>query len=202
MKLNRQEVLFLDQWVATERSPVKRFSLPKKESEGKKRSKPQNHLLSDWLNIYVKDACGLDGFEPDPVKIHRILGGIAPVKRIEKSLNFLVHEGFLRKTLSGKLVVNDALTTTSDDLPNAKIRQFHKKALNIAIRSIDLYPVEKRRANALVLALNESSIPELNEILKDFYEQLMIFAERHAGESQRLFQILINLAPIGGTHDH
>lgn len=201
MKLNRQEALYLDQWVATERAPT-RLEPSQADSKRKRRTGPQNHLLSDWLNIYVKDACGLEGFEPDPAKVHRLLGGIAPLKRIEKSLGFLVREGFLRRTLSGKLVVNDALTTTSEDVPNAKIRQFHKKALEIAARSIDLHPVERRRANAVVLPLNDTSLPELNEILKDFYEQLMTFAERHAGESHRLYQVLINFAPVGGVHDH
>jgi uncharacterized protein (TIGR02147 family) len=202
LKLNRQELLYLDQWVATERAPGGPGKSTFAEACPKKRSGPQNQLLSDWLNVYVKDACGLEGFQPDPVQIHRILGGIAPIKRIEKSLSFLLKEGFLRRTVTGKTVVNDAMVMTSDDVPSEKIRKFHKKALDIASRSIDCYPVTKRRANAIVLPLNDSSLPELNEILKRFYEELLTFGERHAGENERLYQILLNFTPVGGTRDH
>lgn len=195
--LNRQESLFLDRWVAAERSLRSSVSYP----SAPRRSAPQNHLLTHWLNIFVKDACRLKGFKPEPAVIQRLLGGIASEKQIAKSLKFLLEHGYLRKTVDGKIVPESRLTTTTDDVPDAKIRLFHKNALGIASRAIELFPPDRRRASAVVVSLNESSVVELKDLLKEFQEKLMQFVEDHPGETDGLYQVLINLTPVGGCHE-
>jgi hypothetical protein len=66
-------------------------------NRGRKRS-VQNHLLQDWLNVYVRDVAKLMDFEPDPTQLFHTLGGIASSQRIERPLQFLLREGFLCKT--------------------------------------------------------------------------------------------------------
>jgi uncharacterized protein (TIGR02147 family) len=205
LKLTRHEAGFLDSWVESERTPTRAVQVGVAMPLGmtkKVRGQPQNHLLRDWVNLYVKDASGLKGFKVDPEVVFRLLGGIVPKRRIERSLKFLLREGFLRSTLNGDVVENVALTTTTDNVPSSKIRRFHKEALKLAMRAIDLYPVEKRRANAVVMVLDDESLEELDSLLKEFYEKFMTFAERHAGESGGLYQVLLNFAPIGGKHEH
>ena len=140
----------------------------------------------------------LKGFDPHPERLARLLGGIALASRVKRSLDFLLREGFLRRTLDGKVVMNQDLEVTTDEIPNAKIRAFHKKSLDIARRNLDLYPITKRRESALIMHLNQASIEELKELLKDFYERLIAFAEAHPDDNEELYQVLINLTPIGG----
>ena len=197
-KLTPEEKNYLEQWVSLSEVSDLMKSIARPE---RKRKEGQNHLLSNWLNVYIKDACRLKGFREDPMTIYRLLGGIASPNQIERSLRFLLHEGFLRRTLDGRIVENDLLVTTTDEIPDKKIKEFHRKALEIAKRGMNLYPVSKRRQSALVLALNESSLEELKQVLKEFYEKLLAFAEQHPKDDEQLYQVIINLCPIGGESD-
>jgi hypothetical protein len=110
----------------------------------------------------------------------------------------LLREGFLRRTLDGKIVEDTPVMVTSDDLPNSHIKRFHSKALELARRGIHIYPIEKRRELALVLCLDQKNVPALRELLGEFYERLLVFAESHAGNEEELIQVTINMVPIGG----
>lgn len=205
LNLSPQEKAYLEQWVVRQ----KRDLLQRKNNRRgqyvtgvdrvpARKREAANHLLTDWVNVYVKDACRLRAFEPNPKVIHRILGGIVPLKRIRRSLNFLFKEGFLRKTLDGKIVESTPVTATTDDIPDQKLRIFHKRALDIAKRGIDLFPLSERRAAAVVLPVDQNTLPLLRDLLRDFHERMTRFAEEHTTDSERLYQVLINLTPIGG----
>lgn len=200
-RLNSDERAYLHQWVGSSRAKRRSYekSLSPMAPAKQSRRTGQNHLLSDWLNVYVKDSCRLKGFEPDALVVHRLLGGIATPSHIGRALRFLFREGYLRRTLDGKIVENESLITTTDGIPNRKIRSFHKKALEIAKRGLDLYPVERRRECALILRLDGESLSELRELLKDFYSRLLAFAGEHASESESLYQVTIHLTPMGGS---
>jgi uncharacterized protein (TIGR02147 family) len=198
--LSRKEASYLDRWVALERTPFTKKSSTNIGIRPNvfKHRQAQNHLLNSWLNVYVKDACTLKEFDGDLLKLHRLLGGIATRQQIEKSLKFLLSEGFLRRTMNGCLVENTQLVTTSDDIPSVKIQRFHKRALDIAKKAIDLFPIQRRRANAVILPLDDEGFTELNEILKEFYERLLEFSVRRPKQNKYLYQVLLHLSPIGG----
>jgi uncharacterized protein (TIGR02147 family) len=205
LRLNGDERVYLDQWVKCERIEGRRSGATayNREEETPRRrlrkQTAQNHLLNDWLNVYVKDAVKLNGFSPDPARLFQLLGGIAPPKRMGRSLEFLLREGFLRRTLEGKIVLNETLVTSSDGLPNSKIKSFHKQALAIARRNIDILSVEKRQEAAVVLHLNTESVLELKQLLKEFYARLLEFAEERPDDNEGLYQVLLNFTPISAA---
>lgn len=199
LALKKHEELFLDRWVVEHLQP-KRLDAVDTKME-RRRSSPQNHLLSDWLNVYVKDLCGLKGSRADVAAIHRALSGVATPKHIERSLKFLLKHGYLRRTIAGGLIKNELLTQSTDGPPSEKIRKFHKRSLEIARRGIDIYPPDRRRASALVMSLTDDKVEELRELLKEFYERLMEFTEKNSEDSGKLHQVLLHLTPIGSFHD-
>lgn len=202
LALNGEERAALDRWVKLDRergtgATVRDLPQPRLRRRG-----AQNHLLKDWLNVYVRDAAKLASFRPDPEYLFRLLGGIASPQRIARSLRFLLHEGFLRRGLDGKVVQNEVLVTSSDGLSSAKIRAFHQQALAIARRNIGTLPLEKRQEAALVMHLNADSVAELRQLLKEFYERLLQFADERPDDDGGLYQVLLNLTPItAGTGD-
>ena len=161
------------------------------------KKEPKNHLLNNWFNVYIKDLCRIKGFEPKPEIIYQMLKGLISHKQIEKALSFLLREGFLLKTLDNKIVENESLTVTTDNIPNKKIQTFHKKALDIAKKAMDLYSCKERRANAIVFPLNESNYEKLERIIKSFVEKIAEFAEEHKNDSDVLYQVIINVCPVG-----
>lgn len=190
-----EEKAYLARWLSAGKKMA-----PSQEAKAKPapRKAPQNHLLSDWLNVYVKDAVHLRGFAPDPIVLHQLLAGIASPERLKRSLDFLFREGFLRRTLEGKIVEHDYLVTTTDQKLDDKIQQFHRQALDLAKRNIRLVALEKRREAAVIVPLDEVGLVELKALLKEFYEKLLNFVEDHPGGSETLYQVVLNLTPIGG----
>ena len=156
-------------------------------------------LLNDWVNVYVKDAFGLEEIRKAPDLIYGLLGGIASQARIEKSIKFLLANGYLKKDLDGKIVLDTPLAISDDGLPNYKIKQFHKAALKIAKDGIDKYTVQERLANALVIPLDDDGYEELAEITKEYSEKLKSFSEKwHSSSKKKLYQVILNISPTGG----
>ncbi len=203
LRLKGDERVYFDRWVKSDRTKIQGVGATVKDQSievrpGRKRN-AQNHLLQDWLNVYVRDAVKLKGFSPDATQLFHALGGIASPQRIQRSLNFLLREGFLRRTLDGKIVQNEVLVTSSDGVPNHKVRAFHRQALKIAHRNLDLLPVSSRQEAALIMHLNPDSVAELRQLLKEFYERLLQFAEDRPDDNEGLYQVLINFTPISGV---
>jgi uncharacterized protein (TIGR02147 family) len=198
LELSGIEKRYLEQWIETRISSKRNSPGVKPMRPVRRRKEGQNHLLSFWLHAYVKDASRLKGFKADPKVIHRLLGGIATPLQIEKSLRFLLREGYLRRTLDGKIVENEVLTTTDDKDFDRKKQAFHRNALRIAYRGILAHPWERRHESALILPVDKASLERLKKLLKGFYEELLVFAENDLETNEELYQVVINLTPVGG----
>ncbi len=154
------------------------------------------HLLNDWLNVYVKDSFQIPAIQKNPELIYSQLAHIATRKRIQRSFAFLIREGYLRRTLDNQVVVETDLALTESPIPNIKIRQFHKAALEIAKQSLETVEMDKRLINSLVLPLNEEKFEELKELIHHFAHQLKEFASNlQPDDNYHLHQININLTP-------
>jgi uncharacterized protein (TIGR02147 family) len=203
LRLTPGEKSHLDSWVTTTElqgetrteSEIKKVSTAPKSRY--RRREGENYLLQKWLNVYVREAATVKGFRPEVASISNILGNIASDIQIERSLAFCLREGFLKWTLDQEVVQNEPVVTTTDEIPNAKIREFHKKALGIALDSIDKYPHTERRANAVVISLTDEEAQELKQKISEFYEHILAFSEKKSERGTRLYQILLNFCPMG-----
>lgn len=158
--------------------------------------KANNHLLSNWLHLYIKDMCRLKSFADDPAVIAKQLGGLASEAQVKRSLQFLLHHGYLKRNQKGALVENEGFTETTEEIPSADIRAFHKRALLMTADNIERVSVNERDAYALVLPLNASSFVELKQLLKDFQMRLAEFADSHQKDNEALYQVVMHLTPI------
>lgn len=162
---------------------------------------PKNHLLSDWANPYIKDIVNLKGFRLDSEAIFTMLQGFIPLSKITKSVDFLLKEGFWRKTISGEVVLDEAAVTTTNGIANEKIRTFHAKALEAALLGLKTLPVNKRKASTVLIAVDQGRMDELNGIIDLFQKQLLEFIERNPNGRDSLVQITTHLTPIGRSNE-
>jgi uncharacterized protein (TIGR02147 family) len=196
LQLNATEKIYFRNWI--ERSD-RGFSEPlKPEASHRQRKDVGTHILSDWINVYVKDCFQLAKVQSHPELVHQYLASYANPKRIEKSIDFLLKEGHLRRTMDGKVVVETNLAVANPQVPSKKIRQFHKGALGVAKAALDLFPASERMANTLVIPLNDKSYLELLELIREFSEKLQDFAAQNQEPGERLYQLIVNLSPTGG----
>ncbi len=202
LNLKPSERQYLRDWVLRTESgdnsnDIKKLGAPPIGS----RRHASSHILTDWVNIFVKDAFDLEYIRQSPEEIYPLLGGIASKQRIDRSIKFLMQHGYLRRSLNGQIVPESRLHSVDQNIPDNKIQQFHKALLQNAKEAIDQYSPEKRYANALVLSLNEETYRKLLEIIAEHAESLQSFAET-LREGSMLYQVTINVSPTGGQrHD-
>ena len=154
-------------------------------------------ILSDWLNVYIKDFFQLSPVQSDPKVLHRHLSHLATPRRIDRCIKFLLKEGHLRRTLDGRIVPETTLAIADPKTPSKQIRQFHKGALQIARMGLDFYPPNERWANTLIVQLNEQSHNELMDLVQEFAEKLKDFGSRQQESGDRIYQMILNISPVG-----
>ena len=162
---------------------------------------PKNHLLSDWVNPYIKDIVNLKGFQLDSEAIFSMLQGFIPLRKIKKSVDFLLKEGFWRKNLAGEVVLDETAVTTTNEIANEKIRTFHAKALETALVGLKTLPVDKRKASTVLISVDQSKMDELRGIIDLFQKQLLEFIEKNPSGQDSLVQITTHLTPIGRSYE-
>ncbi|MNJ96685.1 hypothetical protein D3C87_144150 [compost metagenome] len=197
-KLTKPEQEFIEQQL---RSQLLAQQSPEIAAPAKKNHEPKNHVLSDWLHPYVKDLVNIRGFSPEPKNLHRLLMGISSPEKIQRSVDFLLREGFWRRTVAGDIIPEDSAVITTNEIPNEKIRQFHKKALEIAAKGISELPPSRRKASTVLLSVDDDHVDELRSLIDSFQKQLLDFIEKHPKGSDSLIQVAIHMTPIGGQHE-
>lgn len=161
----------------------------------------KNHILSDWVNLYVKDTVHLRGFVPDPQVIFKLLGGIIEIERISKSMKFLLKEGFWKKTVAQKIVADETALHSTNNIPDGGIRKFHKQSLKIARDGVDQFDVDRRFSSTILLSVNEKSYQELRVLMNKFQSEIADFIDQNSSDDEQLVQVNLNLTPIGGKYE-
>lgn len=198
-KLTQLENDYLDKKIS-----ARFYKIESSENRSNISSKPRqhkNHLLSDWVNPYIKDLVSLKGFRLDSETIFSMLHGFIPLKKIKKSVDFLLKEGFWKKTLSGDVVLDEAAVTTTNGIANEKIKTFHVKALETALMGLKALPVNKRKASTVLISVDEDKLDELRGLIDSFQKQLLEFIEKNPNGRDSLVQITTHLTPIGRAYD-
>jgi len=125
--------------------------------------------VADWSAQAILELVETEGFEPDAAWIARRLS--LPVERIERVLTALFGTRQLIRNTSGgreQWKAAEASTTVGDALPSFAIRSFHKGVMHKAFDALDRQPMEQRDFSTLVLALDESKLPEAKLLIRKF----------------------------------
>jgi uncharacterized protein (TIGR02147 family) len=192
--LNTQEKVYFRDWLMRLDDAS---DTPRPEMVDTHRKSASSHLLQDWLNVYVKDAFKLTKIQQNPKLIYQLLGGIASTSRIDRSINFLLSNGYLRRNTAGNIIEDTPLHIVDQRIPDGKVQQFHRATLANAAKALAAFPTDQRFANALVVALDERAYSDLVAIVESVSERLQQFAEQQSS-GERLYQLVINLSPTGG----
>lgn len=211
LKWSAEEKQFVEDWVVRMDPASQKISATlQRESQisaqtGKRsgvKKEVSVHILQDWLNVFVKDAFQIPAVQSQPDLIFDLLANLASPNRIKKSLDFLLREGYLKRTLEGRIVIDSDLAVATSPLPSQKIRNFHKAVLKIAHKSIDTVSVDRRFINTIVMPLDKVEYQEVIGIVQDFAEKLQSFSlQIEPSDSSQLYQLNLNLVPTGQAKD-
>jgi len=180
-KLDREKELFLTK-------------LKNLTPQSKKRELNLENLkyLSNWLHPVLREIVELEDFDESPYWISRRLTSNASLNEISSALSFLKKENFLVSNQDGKLVAQDNMVISSDEVKNIAIRNYHRQMLSQATESLDTVAMEDREFGALTIVLPESATDELKYKLKKFRQELHQWATQVSEESKSNQVIQLN----------
>ncbi|MBF0443026.1 MAG: TIGR02147 family protein [Oligoflexales bacterium] len=149
--------------------------------------------LSHYLYPVLREMIQLDGFREDPYWIAQRLIGDFSVNDIMKALSFLEKHGFIKRDENGKLAATDNMVASSDEVKSLAIRQYHRKILEQAKEILSNLEIEDREFGALTFLLPESSFEELKYKLKEFRQNLHLWAMQISSDKSCDSVIQVNL---------
>lgn len=111
----------------------------------KKRDSSKVYLyLRHWLNIAVRELAHLKDFEANSRWIRDHLRFKPSELEIERSLKFLIKEGYLQQNAGGQWLVTNQQLDCQEGVYKLSLGEFHRQALELAQRSIEEVPRELR----------------------------------------------------------
>lgn len=214
LRLTPQESRYLDRWVAGARTVGRRRQGAQRSSceEGGgplgtllRPALPHrpyqrvrdNSVLRHWLNLIVLEAARLRGFQGSPMRVHRMLHGMASLREVAASLRRLIRGGYLVSGDQGGWIPARDVTYTTEDVPDSRLRMFAKKSFELARRAVDTYPPTRRHNDGYILTLDDQNVAKLKALLSSFTDKVEQFEREHAPQTEGLYQVLITLSPLG-----
>ncbi|MBI3016446.1 MAG: TIGR02147 family protein [Deltaproteobacteria bacterium] len=147
--------------------------------------------ISKWYHYAITELTFLKAFQSDPIWIAKILGINANEARA--AIGRLKRLGILEEK-KGRLTKASKPLTTTQDIPSAAIRSFHKEVLEKAILSLEQHEVHERDMSSMVMAADPKNIKTAKEKIKKFRRSLCKFLE--SGKPSRIYTLGIQLFPL------
>jgi transcriptional regulator with XRE-family HTH domain len=149
-------------------------------------------MMSDWYYYAILSLARLRTTRAEPRWIAKRLGISPPEARV--AVERLERLGFLR-VAHGRLVCTaPPIISTTNEVPSAVIRRFHKQLLQLATLSIDRDPISRRQVSSMTMAVDPAKLEEAKRMVLEFRDRLTEFLE--CGTLKEVYTLTIQLFPM------
>jgi len=208
LKLTKEEEVYFKELVTFQEAKdvdtreVSRDELSKLRARSQKRAAElednRADYLKHWYHLAVRELVTLDGFDPDPKWMSRMLRGRISQDEAKESLELLLRLGFVRKEEAG-YVVAEPLLTSGDDITNKRvaglIQKIHRDMSELAMKAMDEEAREWRELNGLTIAVPLSRVSEIKNAIKRFRRELnQTFSGEEANEA--VYYLAVQFFPL------
>jgi uncharacterized protein (TIGR02147 family) len=138
--------------------------------------------ISEWYPLVIRQLAMTPGFKKDLSWIAGRLRGKVTLSQVAACLAELEQLALDRRALY-----------TSEDIPSAAVRTFHKKMLHKAIEAVDEIDVEKREYISMTFRTSKKKLPEMKKMLRAVRDQLNGDLNEETGTE--VFQLCLALFP-------
>jgi uncharacterized protein (TIGR02147 family) len=201
--LTSQERTYLDQLVALGVSDSQETRL--RALERMKRFRSYRKLntreldvfeyLTRWPRVAIREMTALEDFRPDAVWIQGRLRFQVPLSEIADALSFLIERGFIEKSPSGAMKLNEKQLDCVSGVFKLSLSEFHDQVLMLAARAIKDVPSAERHIVGHTFALSADRIGEARAILEDALARLRQLSASENG-SDSVHHIEMALFPL------
>lgn len=164
------------------------------EVKGLELSTAQLAILTQSHTVAIFELLRVDPSLKNAEDIAKQMRAGVTKEEVEESLHQLVLAKVIKKVDDGYKVLQESIRTT-EDVPSAGIRQFHKQVIEKALSAIETVPVSEREYISSTIAIKKSDLPKLKEHLREMRNLILSEAENTVSPEE-VYQLNIQLFPL------
>ncbi|MFZ4715555.1 MAG: TIGR02147 family protein [Bacteriovoracaceae bacterium] len=149
------------------------------------------HLISDWYHFGILSLGELKHCQADPRWVARQLK--IPVNVANEALGRLERLKII-EVKNGTFKQIAPPLSTSNDIPSAAIRNYHRQILALAQSRLEQVAVEEREYSTVTMAVNTKKIHEAKKLIREFKKDMAELLE--TGSKSQVYQLSIQLFPL------
>lgn len=136
-------------------------------------------VIAEWQHLAILELYSLD----PTLSTTQIAERLCIDKQLAKqSTERLVRIGQLELQTNGHYQVVHDITMTTQDIPSATIRSFHRGMIGKAKEALEQSSAEEREISSVVLSAKSSSLPELKLQLRELRDRFAAEADKETGK--------------------
>jgi len=159
----------------------------------------QFRVIADWYYFGILSLVKTESFKNDPKWIARRLG--IKVTEARTAIERLKRLEILAEDETGKLYRTGARYHTSDDVKDVSVRRSHFQSLELAKRSLENDPVEKRDFSSMTMAIHPERMAEAKTLIRKFSQELDALLEsapdtNPTAQPKDVYRLCVQLFPL------
>lgn len=167
-------------------------------------------VIADWYHYAILELTHVEGFDPHPKWIARVLGISVP--EVSAAVERLRRLEFLEITQEGNWIdQSGSITTVGNDFTAIAFKKLQKAVLEKALVALEEFPLASRDQTSMTMAIDSGLLPEAKERIRNFRRDLAAFLIQ-APHRDQVYHLGISLYPItriekkapqvpGGNHE-
>jgi uncharacterized protein (TIGR02147 family) len=156
--------------------------------------------LRHWLNVTIRELVQLADFQPNAKWIRERLRFMPTELEIERSLRFLLKEGYLKQGPEGHWLTPNPHLDCQEGVYRLSLGEYHRQVLQLAQRSIEEVPRELRLILGHTVALDVEHKKQAEAILKAALNEIQKLSGNQASPDE-LYQFEFIMIPLSQKGD-
>lgn len=151
----------------------------------------QYRVIADWYHFAILSLAETSDFQNDPEWIAKRLG----IKKSEvKSALLRMERLNLITWKNNRIVITGESLASPDGNVDLAVRKTHSQFLEMAEKSLETDPLEKRDFTAMTMAIDPAKLPEARKRIRQFRDELCQFLE--SGSKKEVYELCFQLFPL------
>ncbi len=146
-------------------------------------------IISNWYCMAIREMVRLEDFSENSDWIQSKLLFPVTEEKIKLAIQDLLHQGLLKRNMTGKLVPSSGVLTTTNDIASKAIQKYHTQMLDIAKLSLKESPVSEREFTSETLTINTENLSAAKELIREFKSKFSRLFEEQQGNKTYQLQI-------------
>lgn len=113
----------------------------------------------------------------------------------QEAVSWLLNQGFVRKLKNGKYAQVQTAVSTRSEVRSLVVRNFNRKMIQLAERSLDAFPVSERHATGITVGLTREAYDTLVAEVEAFRDRVVNIVDT-LDASDRVYQLNIQMYPL------